>query len=85
MENVKQVAILGDAEEKNFQELVQVVRSEYRPNVIVAASSYPPAKASPALLAERMLVNGRPSAYVCEGFVCNQPVTQTEALRQQLD
>ncbi len=82
--NVKQVAVLGDAGEKSFEELIQVIRSEFRPNVVVAASPYPPAKAAPALLAERPLVNGKPSAYVCEGFVCKQPVGTAEALRQQL-
>ncbi len=82
--NVKQVAVLGDAGEKSFQELIQAVRSEYRPNVVVAASPYPPEKDAPALLAERPLVKGKASAYVCEGFVCKQPVSTAKALRQQL-
>jgi uncharacterized protein YyaL (SSP411 family) len=82
--NVKQIAVLGDTQGKSFQELVQVLRSEYRPNVVVAASSYPPAKDAPPLLAERPLVNEKPSAYVCEGFVCKQPVTQADELQKQL-
>jgi uncharacterized protein YyaL (SSP411 family) len=82
--NVKQVAILGDAGEKSFQEMVKAIRREYRPNVILAASSYPPTKEAPPLLAKRPLVNGQPSAYVCGGFVCKQPVTDTEDLVQQL-
>jgi uncharacterized protein YyaL (SSP411 family) len=82
--NVQQIAVLGEAREKSFQELIQVLRSEYRPNVVVAASSYPPEKDAPTLLAERPLVDGKPSAYVCEGFVCKQPVGTAEALRQEL-
>jgi len=27
---------------------------------------------------------GQPTAYVCEGFVCNLPVTQPEELSHQL-
>jgi hypothetical protein len=37
------------------------------------------------LLADRALVDGRPTAYVCEHYVCRQPVTDPEALRAQLD
>jgi len=82
--NVKQVAVLGEAQDKNFADLVQVVRSGYNPNIVVTASVYPPEKNAPVLLVNRPLVNGRPTAYVCEGFVCKQPVTQADELREQL-
>lgn len=36
------------------------------------------------LLADRSLVEGRPAAYVCRGFVCRFPVTSVEALVAQL-
>ena len=82
--NVKQVAVLGDTEDESFWSLISAVRTEFRPNVVVAASSYPPEKEAPPLLAERPLVNGKPSAYVCEGFVCRQPVTNVIDLQKQL-
>jgi len=82
--NVKQVAVLGEAQESNFEALVQVLRSAYRPNVVVAASTFPPEKGAPSLLAERPLVKDRPTAYVCEGFVCQRPVTRVEDLEGQL-
>jgi uncharacterized protein len=37
-----------------------------------------------ALLADRPLVDGRATAYVCRGFVCKLPVTSVEALAAQL-
>jgi uncharacterized protein len=37
------------------------------------------------LLADRSLVDGKPTAYVCEHFACRQPVTTPEELRAQLD
>jgi uncharacterized protein YyaL (SSP411 family) len=37
------------------------------------------------LLADRALVDGKPTAYVCEHFACRQPVTSPEELRAQLD
>jgi hypothetical protein len=82
--DVKQVAVLGDAQEINDEALIQVLRSEYRPNVVVAASIYPPAEDAPPLLSDRPLVNNSASAYVCEGFVCKQPVTNDKDLISQL-
>jgi hypothetical protein len=37
------------------------------------------------LLAGRELVDGRATAYVCEHFACQLPVTTPDALRAQLD
>jgi uncharacterized protein YyaL (SSP411 family) len=37
------------------------------------------------LLADRSLVDGKATAYVCEHFACRQPVTKPEELRAQLD
>jgi uncharacterized protein YyaL (SSP411 family) len=82
--NVKQVAVLGDVQEANLEALIQVVQTEYRPNIIVAASAYPPARDAPSLLENRPLVSDQATAYVCEGFVCNSPVTQVEDLKKQL-
>jgi len=63
---------------------LNVIRSEYRPNSVVAASAYPPSNNAPALLSDRALKNGKTTAYVCEHFVCNQPVTTPEELQAQL-
>ena len=82
--NTKQVAVLGEAGEENFERMLKVIRAEYRPGVVVAASSHPPQKDAPALLHERPLINGRATAYVCEGFVCKQPATEEDVLGKQL-
>jgi uncharacterized protein len=37
-----------------------------------------------ALLAERPMINDRPTAYVCRHFVCRLPVTSVDALASQL-
>ncbi len=80
---VKQVAIIGAISDERTQTLIGEIRKAYRPNLIVAASSYPPPEGAPALLADRPLVDGKPTAYVCEGFVCRQPVTNLEDFRKQ--
>ena len=37
------------------------------------------------LLADRPLVDGKPTAYVCRHFACQRPVTEPAALSAQLD
>jgi len=82
--NMRQVAVLGEAGEENFERMLNILRAEYRPGVVVAASSYPPQKDAPALLHERALLDGKATAYVCEGFVCKQPTNNPETLAEQL-
>ena len=83
--NTKQVAVLGEAQDENFQRMLEVLRSEYRPGVITAASSYPIKEESPALLHNRAMVDGKPTAFVCEGFVCKLPTTEIETFIEQLN
>ena len=82
--NVKQVAVVYGANLEDARELLQTIQSQYRPNTIVAASSYPPSNNAPALLIERPLKDDRPTVYVCEGFVCKMPITSTSELQALL-
>ena len=84
--NVKQVAVVYKASESGgeVQELVQFIESAYRPNMIVAATPYPSQKEAPPLLMDRPLKNGKPTVYVCEGFVCKNPINTISELKQLL-
>jgi len=80
---LKQVVIVAEAGDPNFQRLLQATRSVYAPNSVTAASSTSKSE-SLALLQNRSIVNERATAYICEGFICNQPTNETDALLQQL-
>ncbi len=84
LEKVDQVAILGDPADERTQALINVLRNSYHPGMVMAASSYPPPEGAPALLNGRPLLDGLPTAYVCQGFVCLQPVTQPDELTKLL-
>lgn len=57
----------------------------YLPNAVVALSPGPePDPAVIPLLADRPMIDGLPTAYVCEDFVCERPVTEVEALNSLL-
>jgi uncharacterized protein YyaL (SSP411 family) len=81
---VKQVAIIGELSDPGTRALLARVRETYRPNLVLAASALPIALGSPAWLEERPMQAGQPTAYVCEGFVCNLPVIGAEQLERQL-
>ncbi len=82
--NMKQVAVLGEAQDDNFQRMLNVLRAEYRPNVVTAASSHPIKEGAPALLSDRTMIKNKATAYVCEGFVCKQPTTEIDGLIEQI-
>ncbi|HSG42967.1 MAG TPA: hypothetical protein VLA72_07420, partial [Anaerolineales bacterium] len=79
--NVKQVAVTYETDGEDSSELIQLIQSQYRPNVVVALSAYPPSKDAPPLLKDRPLKNGKTTVYVCEGFVCKNPVNSLDELK----
>ncbi len=75
---VKEVALVGD----DLGELATVVRSEYRPYLVLAGG--PAGCHSPPLLPDRRAVEDSPTAYVCENFACRTPVTTAKHLADLL-
>ena len=82
--NAKQVAVVYEASASHERELIRFIQSTYRANLIVAASPYPPSSEAPPLLMDRPLRDGKPTVYVCEGFVCKNPVTSISELKELL-
>jgi uncharacterized protein YyaL (SSP411 family) len=82
---VAEVAIVGDLDDPATRELLQVAAGGYAPNRVVAASPLSGGPSAIPLLAERTRLQGRPTAYVCRQLACRLPVTDPDALRDQLD
>jgi len=82
--SIRQVAIIGNLADPRTRALLARVRERHRPNLVLAASALPPAPGSPALLEQRGMLVGKPTAHVCTGFVCQFPVTHPEELARQL-
>jgi uncharacterized protein YyaL (SSP411 family) len=78
------VAIVGDPAADATRALLAVLDERHRPNLVRAVSADPATSIVP-LLADRIAINGRPTAYVCVGFACRMPVTDPDALRAELD
>jgi uncharacterized protein len=76
----KEIVILGDSDE-----LKKEIWREFLPNKVVVLTENTDANAEIIpLLKERSLIDGNPTAYVCENFACQKPVTTAEDLREQL-
>jgi uncharacterized protein YyaL (SSP411 family) len=81
----QEVAIIGELMAADTQALLNVVYSEYRPNLVIAAGNGNSESADTIpLLAGRDQREGRVTAYVCRRFVCQRPVTEAAALAAQL-
>jgi uncharacterized protein len=77
----REVAIVGDYGLPDTEALIEVVFEQYRPDLVTAVgfkSDLIP------LLAGRKMLDDKATAYVCRRFVCQQPVTDPDTLRQQL-
>jgi uncharacterized protein YyaL (SSP411 family) len=70
----QEIAIVGDP-----QQFLPVLRARYLPRSVIAGGD-----AQIPLLKDRPLVEGKPTAYVCENYVCKQPVTTPADLERQL-
>ncbi|RMD75739.1 MAG: thioredoxin domain-containing protein, partial [Chloroflexi bacterium] len=82
---IRELAIIGPSDHPATQALLAVARSAYRPRLVIAhAEPGDPIAEQVALLAGRTLIDGQPTAYLCERFACRLPVTTPEALLEQL-
>jgi uncharacterized protein YyaL (SSP411 family) len=75
-----QVAVVGSGPDADA--LTAVVRGDTSPGLVMVTGM--PGTQGIPLLADRPLVGGRATAYVCRGFVCDAPVTDAHALETAL-
>ncbi len=74
----QEVALIGE----DLGSLAEVIRSAYRPHLVLAGG--PEGTSAPALLHGRTAIGGAPTAYVCEHFACQAPLTDPELLAELL-
>jgi uncharacterized protein len=76
------VAPVDGAPSDAVSDLARVVRSAYRPHIVLAGGQEGTER--PELMRERHPVGGKAAAYVCENFTCRAPVTEPEELETAL-
>jgi uncharacterized protein len=82
-----EVAIVGSRDDPVTRAMAEEVFAQrFLPNAVVAmaARDDEQARTAVALLADREAIGGGATAYVCRRFVCELPVTDTDALSERL-
>ena len=88
LSRAREIAIVGDLDDPATQALVdEATVRRFLPNRVlaVAAPGDDASTRAVPLLQGRPQVDDRPTAYVCEGFVCRLPVTSPDALAAEID
>jgi len=81
----REIVIVGPLDSAKTRELRAAVFGRFLPNRVVAGAVEGASTIGLPLLADRTMRGGEPTAYVCEGYVCQAPVTDPTALAVQLD
>ncbi|HEX8738074.1 MAG TPA: thioredoxin domain-containing protein [Pyrinomonadaceae bacterium] len=77
----REIVIIGE----KGSELEREIWREYLPNKVVVLNETEGKDAEIVpLLQERKMIENQPTAYVCQNFTCQKPVTTVEELREQL-
>ena len=82
----REVALVGAWDDPGFQALLAEVHGRYLPNIVLAGCdpSHPEAMDDSPLLEDKYMIDGKASAFVCQNYACLAPVTEPQALAEQL-
>ncbi|MQF48971.1 thioredoxin domain-containing protein [SAR202 cluster bacterium AC-647-N09_OGT_505m] len=82
----QEIAVIGPREDEATKALLECIYGSYLPNKVLAG--YNPLDANShsdiPLLEDKDMRDGTPTVFVCQNYVCQQPVTEPGALAQQL-
>ena len=78
LKDPKEVVLVGDPNDPETQNMIRALRENYTPNKVVLFkdTSRPDAltKVAP-WTKDHVMVNEKPTFYICENFACKQPTT----------
>jgi uncharacterized protein YyaL (SSP411 family) len=84
----QEIVIAGETNAADTKEMIELVRSKFLPNAVVLFHGTGEAgKTTEKLvpfLKGQVAIDDKATAYVCENYVCNQPVTTREELSKML-
>ncbi len=81
----RELVIIGAPEDPHTLQLRDAAMARFDPNLVLAIATPEEANASGSpLLAGKVQRDGLPTAYLCERYACQAPVTSAEALAAQL-
>jgi uncharacterized protein len=87
LSEAKEIALIGDVDSHEVRLFIEEIYSRYLPNKAVAGCEPNDQQAIAAikLLADRPMVDGKATAYVCRNYTCLAPATTTQELAARLE
>ncbi|HKP71340.1 MAG TPA: hypothetical protein VJT82_00275, partial [Pyrinomonadaceae bacterium] len=87
LSEAKEIALVGDADSHEVRMFIEEIYSRFLPNKVVAGCGPDDAEAVAAikLLADRTMVDGQATAYVCRNYTCLAPATTPQQLAERLE
>lgn len=85
----REIVIAGDETDPGTQAMIRAVYEEFLPNQVVMLHPSEIAKAkeievlSP-FIKRQIMIEGKPTAYVCKNYICNFPTTDVEKFKESL-
>ncbi|MEE3004816.1 MAG: thioredoxin domain-containing protein [Chloroflexota bacterium] len=80
----KELVIIGPRSDAATVALLQTINGKFHPNRVLVGADEQGEHKLP-LLESRGMIDGKPTAYVCENYACQLPVTTPEELAAQLE
>jgi uncharacterized protein len=84
--SAKDVVLVGDKETHEIDKMVEIIREEYRPFTIsmLYSEEHKDLSQLAPFVQNYKAVQGKATAYVCENFACQAPVTDSTQFRDML-
>jgi uncharacterized protein YyaL (SSP411 family) len=86
-EKSKEIVIVSERSNDETEKIIDIINGEFRPftiSMLYSSENKNIAGIAP-FIADYKSVNGKPTAYVCENFSCQAPVTDSELFKQMLN
>lgn len=82
----KEIVIVGDKRNNETQEMIDIIDEEFRPftiSMLYSAENKNIEKLAP-FISDYKSINGKSTAYICQNFSCQAPVTDSKLFKQIL-
>ncbi len=82
----KEIVIVGDKRNDEMQKMIDIINEEFRPltiSMLYSNENKDVEKLAP-FISNHKSINGKPTAYICQNFSCQSPVTDIELFKQKL-
>jgi uncharacterized protein YyaL (SSP411 family) len=82
----KEIVVIGNPKAPETERLVADIQRLYLPNKILFRidPDQPEGTPLPDPVKGKKMLNGKPTVYICHNFTCSQPLTEWEAIREEL-